>query len=322
MTSLADANVERIGVFRALALGDLLCATPALRALKRAYPGSELTLIGLASMRALAERLPCVDRFIDFPGHPGLPEIEPDLPALPGFVSRMQSERFDLLVQMHGSGSIVNPLLASFHARRVAGFTEPGIYCANPELHIGWPPTGHEIERMLGLIDHLGIPRAGVHLDFPITDADHADLERAVPEPRNSPPFVCMHPGVQLHSRRWMPERFARVADALAQRGCRIVLTGTASESDITAQVQRHRHLAHRGRRAHAQRGGQFGRRCLALVGARSSIARGAVARHVLPPVRPPPLPLRPRVRARRRRRPCRQGSASRPRNFLNRKPP
>ena len=241
----ADAAIHRIGVFRALALGDLLCATPALRALKGRFPDSELTLIGLPWARALAERLSCVDRFEEFPGHPGLPEIEPDVHALPAFLSRMQAAKFDLLLQMHGSGSIVNPLLATFGATRLAGFTENNNFCADPALHVEWPRSGHEIDRMLRMVDHLGIARRGTHLEFPVTEADHAGLHRAVPEFDDAVPFACVHPGAQLPSRRWLPERFASVADRLAARGLRVVLTGTAAESVVTARVAQHmRHAA------------------------------------------------------------------------------
>jgi ADP-heptose:LPS heptosyltransferase len=241
----ADAVIERIGVFRALALGDLLCATPALRALKNRFPDSELTLIGLPWARALAERLSCVDRFVEFPGHPGLPEIEPDVRALPAFISRMQSERFDLLLQMQGSGSIVNPLLATFGAARLAGFADSGNFCADPALHVQWPSAGHEIDRMLCLIDHLGIERQGTHLEFPVSKVDQESLRRAVPEFDDAQAFVCVHPGAQLPSRRWMPERFAAVADRLAATGLRVVLTGTATESAVTMRVAQHmRHPA------------------------------------------------------------------------------
>ena len=235
---LSQGPIQRIAVFRALMLGDLLCATPALRAIKAAWPRAELALIGLPWARELASRLSMVDRFESFPGYPGLPEVAPDCGALPDFIARMQRQRFDLLVQLHGSGTIVNPLLATFGATHVAGFVEPGAYCAEPALHVTWPTAGAEIDRLLRLVDHLGIARRGEQLEFPVDDADRRALARAVPELDLATPFVCVHAGAQLPSRRWLPERFAAVADALAARGLRIVLTGSAPEAALTRDVR------------------------------------------------------------------------------------
>lgn len=229
---------ERIGVFRALVLGDMLCAVPALRALKAAWPGAELTLIGLPWAQELASRLSMVDRFLEFPGFPGLPETIADLAALPDFLRRMQDERFDLLLQMHGSGTITNPLIAACGACHTAGFHEPGAFVPDNDLFVHWPKEGHEIERLLQLVDHLRIPRCGTALEFPVTDTDRIELASLWPGAFGAQPFVCIHPGAQLPSRRWPAERFAQVADVLVERGCQVVLTGTGGEAALALDVR------------------------------------------------------------------------------------
>ncbi len=231
---LPAGDMQRIAIFRALMLGDMLCAVPALRALRAAYPGAELTLIGLPWARALAARLPCVDGFIEFTGHPGLPESPARLEELPGLLSSAQARRFDLVLQMHGNGRVVNPLVAAFGARHTAAFFMPDGYCPDDRLGVPWPEQGHEIERCLALTDHLGLPREGLSLDMPIGDADRRRAARLA----GDSPYAVVHPGAQLSSRRWPVERFARVADALATRGLRVLITGAASEQPLVNAMQ------------------------------------------------------------------------------------
>lgn len=124
---------RRIAVFRALQLGDLLCAVPALRALRRALPHAEITLIGLLWARTLVDRYRAyLDSFLDFPGHPGMPEAPAQPDRMPAFLARAQQHRFDLVIQMHGSGGITNPLVALLGARHIAGYHVPGSTALTP----------------------------------------------------------------------------------------------------------------------------------------------------------------------------------------------
>ncbi|SNS99333.1 ADP-heptose:LPS heptosyltransferase [Noviherbaspirillum humi] len=236
-------SLRRIAVFRALQLGDLLVTVPALRALRAAAPQAQIVLVGLPWAASFAERFEkYVDEHLVFPGFPGLPESAPDMAAIPRFFAQAQSYQFDLAIQLHGSGLQTNPLAVAMGARRNAGFFVPGHYCPDPELFADWQDSEHEVLRYLRLMRFLGIETRGEALEFPLTGRDFQSLRHGaamadidLPAPGG---YACIHPGSRLPSRRWPPERFAQVADALAAEGLQIVLTGSDGERDIIAAVR------------------------------------------------------------------------------------
>ena len=227
----------RIGLLRALMLGDLLCAVPALRALHAEYPAARITLIGLPWAREFAARFRrYLYDFLEFPGFAGMPESPPaDPAAIQAFFRRTRAAKFDLLLQMHGSGEITNPLAALAGARLTAGFYRAGHYCPDPERYVEWRDDEHEVLRYLRLTERLGIPGRGGALEFPLHEADWREWRDTGLAPGS---YAVVHAGSQLPSRRWPAARFAQVADALAKDGVQIMLTGTKDEAAVTAAVR------------------------------------------------------------------------------------
>ncbi len=229
-------TITSVAVLRALKIGDLFCAIPALRAIRGALPHARIVLISLPWAREFVQRFShLVDGFREFPGWPGLPESAPRIDCVPGFLHGIQQERFDLAIQLHGSGAVVNQIIGLMGARVTAGFYPAGSEWPKSDHFIPWPERGLEVRRLLTLTDHLGFPAASEHLEFPQNEADLA-AARALLDP-DAGAYACIHPGASAAERRWPVERFAAVAQALAARGLRIVLTGTAEEQPLTRSV-------------------------------------------------------------------------------------
>jgi ADP-heptose:LPS heptosyltransferase len=238
VTLLAPDVVRKIAVVRAGRIGDYLCTTPALRALRHALPDAHVTLIGLPFLRELVERSSLLDRFAEFPGFPGLAEQFFDARRAVDFFRRMQDERFDLAIQMHGSGVNANPFTLLLGARRTAGFVRPGDGPGRLDAALPLPDAGHEVHRLLALTTFLGAPPCGDALDFPLTVEDCAEADRllaGLPEP-----FVGLHPAARDATKRWNPRRFAAAAAELRERhGGSIVLLGGAEERATLEEMAR-----------------------------------------------------------------------------------
>ncbi|MBX6343149.1 MAG: glycosyltransferase family 9 protein, partial [Thermomicrobiaceae bacterium] len=220
---------RRVALVRASRIGDFLCATPTFRALRAALPEAEITLVALPFVRDLVARSPHLDRFVAFPGFPGIAEQLFDARRAVAFFERMQRERFDLAVQLHGSGVYSNPFTLLLGARVTAGFVRPGDGAGRLAAALPFPQAGHEVERVLAMAEFLGAPPCGLATEFPLLAEDHAAAEALLRGA--SRPLVGLHPGAREREKRWPPSSFARVARALLdERGGTAVLLGGEDE--------------------------------------------------------------------------------------------
>jgi ADP-heptose:LPS heptosyltransferase len=232
------AEARRIAVVRALYLGDFLVATPAVWSLRHAFPDAELSFIGLPWMDGLVQRLG-VDRFLPFPGYPGIPEVPYTERETARFLAQHAGE-LDLVVQLHGNGSIINGFVGALGARHSLGYTIGGTPSTALTLPIRYPGDGlHQVPKWLRLVERIGVKPLGNHLVWPVTDADQRELERLAPGLNVATgPLVGLHPGAKAPARRWPPARFAAVADRLQQEvGATVVLLGGPDERPIAERV-------------------------------------------------------------------------------------
>lgn len=237
----APGRVERIAVVRALpGVGDLLCAVPALRAVRAAHRHAHVTLVGLPGASWFVDRFSAlVDDLLVAVGVDGLPEIAPDPGAAADLRARARARRFDLALQVHGSGVASNPLTTLLGARRQVTARLPGQW-RPPGTVIPYPGDVHEVERLLAVTRAAGMPDAATDASFPLGPADHAAAAALRAQAGGGTPgtaYACVHPGAARPANRWPPWAFAAVADRLGAAGLRVLLTGTAAERAVAAEV-------------------------------------------------------------------------------------
>ncbi|MCO1599619.1 glycosyltransferase family 9 protein [Micromonospora sp. RHAY321] len=195
-------------VLRALGVGDLATAVPALRALRAAYPDQELVLAAPAWLAPVVDLVGGVDRLVDTVGLDG--------PAWPGPAPH-------IAVNLHGKGPQSHRLLADTQPRRLLAFANADAgFTDGPS----WTPDEHEVDRWCRLLSWYDIP------------ADRTNLTLRRPEPAGLPAgATVLHPGSNIPAKRWPAERFAALARALTDRGHRVLLTGSADERMLAARV-------------------------------------------------------------------------------------
>lgn len=231
----------KIAVLRPGRLGDLLLAVPGLRALRHSFPRAEITLIAQPWARDLVRRTGYVDRFLEFPGFPGMPEAPFRRERTLDFLQQSAVYGYDLVLDLHGCEPPAAILAALLGGKRVAG------YCLHPEVarHLDvclpWRDGEHEVHRVLRLVQAVGGSPCGTYLEFPLVEDDFREVEGlpGVQEALASgDPVVAVHPGAGDPGKRWPADRFAGLADALARdTGCRVVLLGGPLELDLVEQV-------------------------------------------------------------------------------------
>jgi ADP-heptose:LPS heptosyltransferase len=229
-------RAARIAVFRGTpGVGDLLCTVPSWRALRAGAPDAHVTLIGQPWTAGFAERYGAyLDDHLPFPGFPGIPDAGTDRHATVAFLAEAQRRRFDLVLQQHGDGTITNLIVDLLGAAATAGFHNGRGYVPPGGLFLPYPPALHEIHRHLRLLERLGAPLLGDHLELPL----HDDERRAAAALRpGRGPYAVLHPGAKAAARRWPAAAFAQLGRALVDDGVAVLVTGSASERRLADEV-------------------------------------------------------------------------------------
>lgn len=184
---------------RALSLGDLLLAVPALRGLRAAFPQHEFILAAPPSLRPIVPLIGGINRLLATQG-----------------LSRPLEWRnpVDVAVDLHGPEPESRSLLDALGPTHRVGHEARG--WAGPT----WENDVHERERWVRMLSWHGIP------------AQSDNYLLCPPEaPARTEGATILHVGAARGGAWWPAERYAAVAAVLARRGHDVVVTGGRPDS-------------------------------------------------------------------------------------------
>ena len=228
------STVRRVLVVRLRSIGDTVLTTPALFALRRFLPDSQIDILLEDWVAPVLDGSDLIDRVITIPR---------DSNAARARVAReLRAARYDVVYNLHG-GTTATLLTRATGARHRVGFEHYQYarlhnHVAPSSLELWQRPKLHSVEQQLALIGWTGIPVT----DRPATRLAVTECARAAVSEKlqaagvlDNQPIAVLHPTAAFDTKQWALEKFARLAEELAARGL-VPIVVVAPEEKATAE--------------------------------------------------------------------------------------
>lgn len=231
--------MRNILVIKLRYIGDVLLATPVLRALRERFPEARLTMAVNRGTEDILKWNPDVDEVLVV----GWDEFAAQL----RFLNDLRRRRFDAVIDLtDGDRSAIMARLSGAPVR--IGFNEEHrwrglLFTSVVRVQ---PGVLHRLERDLEALRLLGIepkPWLPVLRTSPQDEAEATRLLEEVEirecEGKGTRPLVMLVPGARYWFKAWPVERFAELADRLTGvAGCRVLVGGDAREREVAEAIR------------------------------------------------------------------------------------
>lgn len=218
-------------------IGEFLLTTPAIRAVRQAFPEAEITLIVGKNSYEIIEGSSLVNSIIKF--EPTLSEGH--LLDQLKFFKTIKGLRFDMAIIFNPSKFFnIISFLAGIPVR-VGYDRKLGFLLTHRIEDKKYLCEKHEVEYNLELTAAAGVPAGDKRPDFPLTDSAEKKVEALLASNATGAnrTIIAVHPSVSNPDKMWPAERFAIICDRLAADfNAKIILIGAADERRIAEEVK------------------------------------------------------------------------------------
>ena len=229
-------EVRKILVVRLRSIGDTVLSTPSLFALKRFLPDVEIDILVEDWVAPVLTNHPHVNKVVSL--------------ERGGFFARANVARelratgYDVVYNLHG-GTTATFLTRATGARHRVGFKTyqyaqlHNHQAPSPLLLWGQQKT-HSVEQQLALLGWTGVPvtdRPRTHLAIAPAAAEYVK-QRLAEVGLEDRKIALIHPAAAFDTKQWATQNFARVVEALAERGFASVAIAAPHENALIENLR------------------------------------------------------------------------------------
>jgi heptosyltransferase-2 len=248
MKEIDPEDVERILIRGTNWVGDAVMSIPALREARRLFPKARISLLVRPWVRDVYASVEFIDEILDYDKQ----GIHRGWRGRRRLVADLKRARFDLALLLQNAFEaaflawLARIPLRIGYARDGRGFLLTHSCRIHPELR-----AEHQAYYYLNILAEAGLsePRPwrrkdpAINIRIGVRDSDRESVSRLLGAEGvgGDQPLVGLNPGAYYGgAKRWIPDRYARVADALADKyGVRIVIVGSAGELPFAQEIAR-----------------------------------------------------------------------------------
>ena len=236
MPLASDLNFKRVLVTRIDRIGDVVLSTPVFEAIKTAYPKCFLGVLVVKETEPVVSGNPWVDEVIvyDKKGR------DRSWWRIFFLGLKLNKKKFDLVIHLHPTNRVYFLTWIARIPIRIGYRRRNFYFLTHPFEERKWQGKKHEAQYNFDLLSSINIAEPEeLKFYFPLKDAARKELTGILPSHFDHDRYVVFHPSASCVSKRWAPERLARVADQLKKNyGIFPVLIGEGEGVSHAAQMQ------------------------------------------------------------------------------------
>ncbi|MFA5146139.1 MAG: lipopolysaccharide heptosyltransferase II [Candidatus Omnitrophota bacterium] len=222
---LKKPSYNKILIIRLDRIGDVVLSTPAMRAIREAYPASHIACMVRPHAADIVMGSPYIDEVLIYDkdgAHKGLR-------GTLSFAGALRRSRFDAAVILHPTGRThIIAFLAGIPER--IGYDKKWGFLLTKRLpHLKQLGMKHESEYTLDIVRHMGIEPKDLSLYMPLSPESEKKIDSifAGNGIRREDTVIVLNPGASCPSKRWPCKNFAQLGEVLCDRfRAKIVVAG------------------------------------------------------------------------------------------------